>query len=338
MPFGDGAEQVDNLYARLGGTGDNFCFAGHMDVVPEGNAAHWTTSPFGGAVADGHLLGRGAADMKGAIAAFVAAAAAFAGQAGAAHCSVSLLITGDEEGPAINGSRRLVDWLRDKGEALDAALVGEPTSARRLGDTIKIGRRGSVNCRLRVRGAQGHVAYPERADNPLPGLVARLSRLLGAEIDRGNDYFGPSGLALTSIDVGNRAHNVTPAEGTAKFNIRFNNDHTGDDIIAWLHDRLSAVDGPYDLEAIVTGEAFLSPPGRLTGALEGAIKDVCSIAPVYNTTGGTSDARFIRELCPVAELGLVGTSMHKVDESAPLDDIRRLADIYLGTLRRYFGA
>ncbi len=337
LVFGEpGTADVDNLYARIGHSGPNFCFAGHIDVVPVGDEAAWTVDPFGAEIRDGVLHGRGASDMKGAIAAFVAAAERCLGEAdGALPGSISLLITGDEEGPAINGTRKVLEWLADRGERLDACLVGEPTNPTRLGEMIKIGRRGSLNCRLTVIGAQGHVAYPERADNPVPGMIALLGAIAGAELDGGTEFFDPSNLEVTSIDVGNSSHNVIPASAEAKFNIRFNDLHDRDSLIAWLDGKLSAIGVAYRLDTHMTGAAFQSPPGDLADIVRGAARDVLGIEPEFSTSGGTSDARYIKDVCPVVEFGLTGHSIHRLDEHVRLADLEALAAVYQEVLARF---
>ena len=328
---------IDNLYARIGTRSPHFCFAGHTDVVPVGDVAGWTHDPFAAEVADGMLYGRGAVDMKGAIACFVAAASRHLARSGGAPAgSISLLITGDEEGPAVNGTLRVVEWLQDRGEKLDACLVGEPTNPERLGDMVKIGRRGTLNGWLTVKGTQGHTAYPQLADNPLPRLVAMLARLATAELDKGTPHFQPSNLQLTSIDVGNPATNVIPAVGCASFNIRFNDLHTGKSLTAWLHRELDAVGGDYELKVTVPGEAFLTPPGRMSEVLAGAIERTLRVKPELSTTGGTSDARYIRALCPVAEFGLLSRTMHKTDECVALADLEALTDVYESVLDGFF--
>ena len=336
LPFEEsGTARVDNLYARRGEAAPNFCFAGHTDVVPTGDRRVWTREPFAAQVEDGVLYGRGASDMKGAIAAFVAAVARF-GAAGTGTGSISLLITGDEEGPAVNGTRRVLDWLGDQGETLDVCLVGEPTNPEEVGEMVKIGRRGSLNGRLRVTGRQGHVAYPMLADNPLPRLVALLDALLALTLDAGTDHFQPSRLELTSIDVGNQATNVIPGAATARFNVRFNDLHTGASLERIIRVCLDALGEPYELATEVSGEAFLTPPGPLSTIVADSVAAVTGRTPALSTTGGTSDARFIKDYCPVAEFGLLSRTMHRTDECVPVEAIERLADIYLGILQRYF--
>ncbi len=332
-----GTDPVDNLYARLGTGSPNFCFAGHTDVVPVGDSAAWTVDPFGAEIINGKLYGRGTSDMKGAIAAFTSAVKSFLDRNGVPEGSISLLITGDEEGPSINGTRKVLDWMQANGEVIDACLVGEPTNPRVLGDMMKIGRRGSVTATLTAYGAQGHVAYPHLADNPLPRLTKALSMLADSPLDEGTPHFQPSTLAITTIDVGNPASNVIPAKGTAKFNIRFNDLHTPKSLEAHIRDVLEEVGGTWDLKMAVSGEAFLTPPGALVATVAGAVTAVTGKTPELSTSGGTSDARFIKNFCPVVEFGLVGQTMHKVDEHVDVADIRTLAAIYDRVLADFFG-
>jgi succinyl-diaminopimelate desuccinylase len=334
----DGTPDVENLYARLGDGAPNFCFAGHTDVVPLGNPDAWSVDPFGGDVIDGVLYGRGATDMKSAVAAFVEAARRFLEtNGGAFDGSISLLITGDEEGPAINGTRKVLDWMAENGETIDVCLVGEPTNPTALGDMIKIGRRGSLSGTLTVTGVQGHTAYPHLADNPLPRLVKMLDAMASTPLDEGTDHFQPSNLQLTTVDVGNPATNVIPAQASAGFNIRFNDLHTGASLTEWLHEQCKAVGGDYDLKIHISGEAFLTPPGSFSELLARTVTDVTGRTPELSTSGGTSDARFIKDFCPVAEFGLVGQTMHKVDERIAVADIDALTDIYAAILDGYFG-
>lgn len=332
-----GTDPVDNLYARLGTGSPNFCFAGHTDVVPVGDAAAWTVDPFAAEIINGKLYGRGTSDMKGAIAAFTSAVKSFLDRNGTPDGSISLLITGDEEGPSINGTRKVLDWMQANGEVIDACLVGEPTNPRVMGDMMKIGRRGSVTATLTAYGAQGHVAYPHLADNPLPRLTKALSMLADSPLDEGTPHFQPSTLAITTIDVGNPASNVIPAKGTAKFNIRFNDLHTPKSLEAHIRDVLEEVGGTWDLKMAVSGEAFLTPPGALVATVAGAVTAVTGKTPELSTSGGTSDARFIKNFCPVVEFGLVGQTMHKVDEHVDVADIRTLAAIYDRVLADFFG-
>ncbi len=336
-PNGEPTEPIANLYARCGSRRPNLCFAGHTDVVPAGPEEAWSFAPFAAAVRDGALCGRGAVDMKGAIAAFVAAAERFlAARGGDFGGSLSLLITGDEEGVAVNGTRKVLDWLRRRGEALDACVVGEPTSAAALGDMIKIGRRGSMTGRLAVEGVEGHVAYPHLVDNAAHRLVAMLAALTQAPLDHGSEHFQPSSLQVTTIDIGNKATNVVPGLARATFNIRFNDLWTSDKLKGWVAERLAAVGGKHRLAWEVSGELFLVPPGRVSDCLGAAIAAVTGRRPELSTTGGTSDARFIQAHCPVAEFGLVGLTMHKTDERVEIADITRLAAIYEAFLERFF--
>lgn len=331
-----GTPDVRNLYARLGTEGPTFCFAGHTDVVPVGQG--WTRDPFGGEVHDGVLYGRGANDMKAAIAAFVAAVARRLAD-GPVAGSIALLITGDEEGPAINGTRKVLEWMRETGETIDVCVVGEPTNPKALGDMIKIGRRGSLNGRLTVYGSQGHVAYPHLADNPIPRLMTLLGALTAQPLDQGTDHFQPSNLEVTTIDVGNTATNVIPGVATAAFNIRFNDLHSGESLSRWLRDTLTAtgVDPAlWDLSIAVSGESFLTPPGELSDLLVEATRAVTGRAPELSTSGGTSDARFIKDACAVAEFGLVGRTMHKADECCTLDELENLTEIYRRVLTGWF--
>jgi succinyl-diaminopimelate desuccinylase len=318
LPFGT----TPNLFARRGDAGPHLCFAGHTDVVPAGQAG-WTTDPFGGDVIDGTLFGRGACDMKGAIAAFVAAIPDTAGPG-----SISLLITGDEEGPAQDGTVRVLDWMAANGHIPDFCLVGEPTNPEHLGEVVKIGRRGSINARITIHGTQGHVAYPHKADNPLHRLVRILDALTAAPLDAGSTWFEPSTLQLTSIDVGNTATNVIPATATAMLNIRFNDHHTGADLEAWLRAAIARYADRFDLTATISGESFLTKPGPMVDALQAAIAQACGRTPRLDTGGGTSDARFITRYCPVAEFGLVGATMHQVNERVPVAELHALTDAY----------
>ncbi|HEU0216468.1 MAG TPA: succinyl-diaminopimelate desuccinylase [Stellaceae bacterium] len=334
----EGTDPIVNLYARRGSGSPNLCFAGHTDVVPVGAADAWSFEPFSAVLKDGVLCGRGAVDMKGAIAAFAAAAEQFLARRGGNFAgSISFLITGDEEGVAINGTRKVLEWLKARGEIIDACVVGEPTSATQLGDMIKIGRRGSITGRLSVEGVQGHVAYPHLADNAAHRLVALLAGLTSRALDDGTEHFQKSGLQVTTIDIGNPATNVIPGTAKAVFNIRFNDIWSSDKLKAWIKEALDAVDTNYRLTWEVSGESFLVPPGKVSDCLTGAIYDVTGLTPELSTTGGTSDARFIHAYCPVAEFGLVGQTMHKVDERVELGDITRLVAIYGGFLDRFFG-
>ncbi len=334
-----GHAPIDNLYARLGDGRPHLCFAGHTDVVPPGDSALWSDDPFSGALRDGMLWGRGAADMKGAIACFVAAVARdIAARGGPPPGSVSLLITGDEEADAVDGTVRMLDALADRGEAIDACVVGEPTNPEAIGDAIKVGRRGSLNAHLTVHGDQGHTAYPHLADNPAHRIIAALGALTAAPLDEGSEHFGPSTLAVTSIDIGNPATNVIPAQAEARFNIRFNDRHSGDSLKAHLHTVCAAHAPRYDLEVKVSGESFLSPPDAIADLLADATEEVTGRRPALDTGGGTSDARFIQAHCPVAEFGLVGQTMHAADERVSVADMESLTQVYAALLRRYFAA
>ena len=333
---------VNNLYAKFGHSSPNFCFAGHTDVVPVGDLEAWTVDPFGAEIKKGMLCGRGASDMKTAIACFVAAVSRFIDtRDNNFKGSISLLITGDEEGPAINGTKKLLEWITEKGDVLDACLVGEPTNPNELGDMIKIGRRGSLNGYLTVSGTQGHTAYPHLADNPIHLIVKMLETITSKELDQGTDHFQASTIQVSTIDVDNPATNVIPAKARATFNVRFNDLHKATDIERWLREGFDTVtkqtDGSYDLITKVSGEAFLSPPGQLSAVLSGAVTEVTGRTPVLSTSGGTSDARFIKNYCPVAEFGMVGATMHKIDESVKLVDLEALTAIYTTTLKNYFG-
>lgn len=332
-----GAAAVDNLYARLGAKAPNFCFAGHSDVVPAGDPDGWTVDPFGAEVIDGALYGRGASDMKGAIASFVSALARFLEERGGEfEGSISLLITGDEEDLAINGTAKVLEWLKGRGETLDACLVGEPTNPSRLGETIKIGRRGSLVGRLTVHGTQGHSAYPQLADNPIPRLLGMLGEITAKALDGGTEHFEPSSLEITTIDADNPAFNVIPARVSCAFNIRFNDLHSSESLTEWLRESFDEVGGRYDLEVHVTGGAFLCPPGDLSALISKAVEKTMGMTPELSTSGGTSDARFIHHACPVAEFGLTSETVHKADERVALGDLRALADIYKAVLDDYF--
>jgi len=332
-----GTAPVLNLYARLGQSGRNFCFAGHTDVVPPGDTAAWTLDPFSGAVKDGKLYGRGAADMKGAIAAMASACAAFLEARGPGFGgSISFLVTGDEEADAVNGTRKLLDWLAARGERLDACVVGEPTSADCLGDMVKIGRRGSLNAVLTVHGAQGHTAYPHLADNAAHRLVAMLHAVTTTPLDRGNAHFEASSLAVSTIDIGNPTTNVIPATARAVFNVRYNDQWSSASVERWLRERLDAAGGRYELRIKVSGESFLVPPGEVSDTLSAAIERVLGRRPALSTTGGTSDARFIHRFCPCAEFGLPNFTAHKVDECIAIADLAALAAIYRTALELYF--
>ena len=332
-----GTPDVDNLYARLGDRGPNFCFAGHSDVVPPGDRDEWGEDPFSGVVIDGKLFGRGSADMKSAIASFISAVQRYKSNVGKEiPGSISLLITGDEEGPAINGTIKVLDWMSKNNELIDACIVGEPTNPDHLGQMIKIGRRGSFTGWLTVTGVQGHTAYPHLAENPLSKLVKMLEPLAEEQLDQGTEYFPPTTVAISSIDTGNSATNVIPQKVTASFNIRFNDSRTAEDIEEWLRGHFDSVGGSYQLETACSSNAFITEPGALSEDLISAIKDVVGSSPEMSTTGGTSDARFIRKYCPVVEFGIVGKTMHKINEHVEIKDVELLTDIYTELLDRFF--
>jgi len=331
LPFDEpGTEPVYNLYARRDGAAPNLCFAGHTDVVPPGDPAAWSVDPFAGALVGDDLIGRGAVDMKGAIAAWVAAVSRLPRDAGA----LSLLITGDEEGPSVNGTRKMLEWLEGQGERLGVCVVGEPTSGERLGDTVKIGRRGSLNAWITVHGTQGHSAYPQYADNPIHRLARALTALTDAPMDGGSAHFEPTSLQVTSVDVGNPATNVIPAQATAQLNVRFNDLWDGAAVEGWIRERVAASCPRHEIAVRVSGESFLSAPGPLSDALAQACERVLGFAPELGTGGGTSDARFIKDACPVAELGLRNATAHQVDERVPAAELRAIADVYEAAARR----
>ncbi|MCX7338903.1 MAG: succinyl-diaminopimelate desuccinylase [Alphaproteobacteria bacterium] len=338
LPFGD----TDNLYALLGTDEPHLCFLGHTDVVPTGPLDRWTFDPFSGAIKDGHIYGRGAVDMKGGIAAFVAAISRVIQDADFSG-SISILLTSDEEGPATNGTTRVVDWLKEKQEIITACIVGEPTSVTALGDTAKIGRRGSLNTIVTVSGKQGHVAYPHLAANPIPALIRYLHQLLSVPLDHGTDAFSPTNLEITSVDVGNPTTNMIPGSASARFNIRFNPLHTGESLKAHLNDVLDGIKADdknalnWQLETRVSGEAFLCDHPPLHQLVKDAVGAVTGLTPDLNTTGGTSDARFMREICPCIEIGLKNATAHHVDERVAIEDLEQLTRVYEEILRN-FGA
>lgn len=333
-------EEVTNLYARIGTQGPNFCFAGHTDVVPPGDAKLWKHNPFSATIEGGTLYGRGAVDMKSAVACFAAAAARFLAQ-GKPFGSISLLITGDEEGPTnANGTKRMLGWLKDLGESISHCVVGEPTATAVTGDMLKIGRRGTMNSKLVVTGVQGHTAYPHQANNPIPAMATLVSRLAGWKLDDGTDHFDPSNIAFTTLDVGNSASNVIPAEVRAAFNIRFNDRHKSADLIAHIKSEIANVEREFGVQVAfthnVSGEPFLTQPGTFTKLLSDVTAEVTGRAPELSTTGGTSDARYIKDYCPVVELGLPGGTMHKANECVPVAEIEKLTVLYERILAAYF--
>ena len=331
---------VKNLYARLGNKSPNFCYAGHLDVVPAGNLKDWTVNPFKPSIKNGHLIGRGANDMKSSIAAFVTAVSKFIQKNKKFNGSISLLITGDEEGVAINGTKKVVEYLKKKKEKINFCLVGEPTNPNKLGEMIKIGRRGSITGKLIVIGVQGHVAYPNRANNPSTALVQILKELKGIKFDKGTKDFQPTNLEITKINIDNSADNVIPGLAYASFNIRFNNKHSSNMLKSKINKIVKKIcnknKSKYKIEYNVSGEAFLTSPNDTTYMIQNIIKKITKIKPRLSTTGGTSDARFIRKISPCLEFGLVGKTMHKVDEVVALKDLKKLTLIYSNILENYF--
>ena len=334
------SKPVKNIYARLGNKGPNFCYAGHLDVVPAGNLKDWTVNPFKPSVKKGYLIGRGANDMKSSIAAFVSAVSNFVTNKRDFNGSISLLITGDEEGVAINGTKKVVEYLKKKKEKIDFCLVGEPTNPNKLGEMMKIGRRGSMTGRLSIIGIQGHVAYPNRANNPSTALVQILKELKEIKFDNGTKDFQPTNLEITKINIDNFVDNVIPGLANAKFNIRFNNKHSSNSIkkkISKIIKNISKKNkSRFKIDYSVSGEAFLTKPNNTTYMIQDIIKKITKIKPKLSTTGGTSDARFIRKIAPCLEFGLVGKTMHKVDEAVSLSDLKKLTLIYSTILKNYF--
>ena len=333
LPFEqEGHARIDNLFARRGGDGPHLCFAGHTDVVPPGDPADWRFGPFSGQIADDAVWGRGAADMKGAIAAFIAAI----GRAGdGLRGSVSLLITGDEEAEAVNGTAKVLAWMCQAGHRPDACVVGEPTNPEALGDAIKIGRRGSLNAWITVTGRQGHTAYPYAADNAANRMVRGLAALVAQPLDAGSAHFEPSNLEIATVDVGNPATNVIPARATATVNIRFNDHHSGDGLIAWLQQTFQKAAGPAEFRFRISAESFLTPPGPLPDLVTDAVTATAGRRPALSTSGGTSDARFIKDVCPVVEYGAVNRTIHQVNEHARCADLAGLTDTYTTIISRF---
>ena len=334
------SKPVKNLYARLGNKSPNFCYAGHLDVVPAGNLKDWTVNPFKPSIKKGHLIGRGANDMKSSIAAFVSAISNFIENYSNFSGSISLLITGDEEGAAINGTKKVVEYLKKRKEKIDFCLVGEPTNPSKLGEMVKIGRRGSMNGRLTITGMQGHVAYPHRANNPSTALVQILKLIKDIKFDQGTKDFQPTNLEITKININNTADNVIPGVATATFNIRFNNKHSSSSLKKKINKVIKKISAKnkskYKIEYSVSGEAFLTNPNKTTFMIQDVIRKITKIKPKLSTTGGTSDARFIRKIAPCLEFGLVGKTMHKVDEAVSLSDLKKLTLIYSNILKNYF--
>ncbi len=339
----EGTPDVDNLFARVGTDAPHLCFAGHTDVVPPGNVSDWTHPPFDAAVDDGWLHGRGAADMKGDIACFAAAAFGFLekrGETGAG--SISFLITGDEEGPAINGTRKVLEWMAQNGHTPDHCLVGEPSCSEQLGDTLRIGRRGSLNGEITVSGVQGHTAYPHLANNPLPGLLGILDAYLAEPLDDGTAHFVPSNLQITAVETGNEARNIIPAEARARFNVRFNPTHTAESLMETLRRKaekaIEASGLALQIDFLPPSHSFVTEPGPLVEIMVDAIRDQTGVDPELSTGGGTSDARFVKDYCPVIEFGLVNKTIHAVDERVEISDLDRLTAIYGTFIERYFKA
>jgi succinyl-diaminopimelate desuccinylase len=336
-----GAADIDNLYARIGTQAPHITFAGHTDVVPAGDETKWTHGAFAGDVKDGILYGRGAVDMKGGIACSVAAVLDYlAANGGKPKGSISFLITGDEEDIAVNGTIKLLQWAAARGEKFDHCVLGEPSNVNEIGDTIKAGRRGSQSGTIIVDGVQGHVAYPHRASNPVPDIAAIIAAVSGDPLDNGTEHFQPSNLEFTSVDVGNPAWNVIPAQARARFNIRYNDRHTRESLRALIEERVTKASGNRIKAHVIwepsNSDAFLTQPGPFTELVSAAVEDVTGRRPELNTGGGTSDARFITHYCPVLEFGLVGQTMHQIDERTPVADLEKLTKIYRGVLDRYF--
>jgi len=331
---------VKNLYAKLGNSEPNFCYAGHVDVVPPGNINDWTINPFKPSIKNGHLIGRGANDMKSSIAAFVSAVSIYLSKKKKFNGSISLLITGDEEGDAVNGTKKVVDYLIKKKEKINFCIVGEPTNPNKLGEMIKIGRRGSLTGKITIKGIQGHVAYPDRANNPSTTIVKILNELKNIKFDKGTKNFQPTNLEVTNININNKVDNVIPQIAEANFNIRFNNKHSSKSIQKKLNKIFKRISkknkSKYKIEYRVSGEAFLTKPNSTTYMIKDIIKKITKINPKLSTTGGTSDARFIKKISPCLEFGLVGKTMHKIDEAVSLKDLKNLTKIYHNILQNYF--
>lgn len=330
---------ICNLYARWGNAGRNLCFAGHTDVVPTGDPELWTYPPFSAAIADDRIWGRGACDMKSGVAAFVSAVISYAQNSTNKNGSLSLLITGDEEADAEFGTRAVIEWLKVRGEKIDHCIVGEPTSVESVGDTIKIGRRGSFTGYLTVTGQQGHVAYPDKAANPLPALVKLCDQLASKQLDEGTPHFAPSTLALTTIDVGNTVTNIIPAKATATFNIRFNDLHTSATLLDWVQEEIKAVETKgiqIDLRPVASSESFLTPETDFTKLVQEVVERQTGLCPKLDTGGGTSDARFMTHVCPTLELGLLSATLHQINENVCVNDIYTLKGIYSALIEDYF--
>ena len=338
----DGTPDVDNLFARFGTASPHLCFAGHTDVVPSGDETLWTHPPFAAEIADGKVYGRGATDMKGSVAAFAHAALDYAKQKGVKPGSISFLITGDEEGPAINGTVKVLQWMKENGHIPDHCLVGEPSCVDKLGDTIKIGRRGSLSFTVTVDGKAAHAAYPHKGDNPVPKLARFVDRVATLKLDDGNEHYDPSTLAVTSFDVGNPATNVIPSKATAKFNIRFSNDHSATSLKALIEAQADAVKselgGTWSIAATEGADAFMTQPGAFVGLVQDAVAAETGLVPKLSTSGGTSDARFVKNYCPVLEFGPTNATIHQTDENIDIEELKATSRIYARIIEAYFSA
>ena len=332
----EGTASIKNLWSKMGSKGPTICFAGHTDVVPTGNIDEWSSDPFDANEVNDKIIGRGAADMKGSIASFISATSRFVKEHPDFPGSIGFIITGDEEGCAINGTKKILTWMKSNNISFDDCLVGEPTNPNSLGEMIKIGRRGSVNGVITVKGVQGHVAYPHLADNPIPKLIKILENLINQKLDDGTEHFQPSNIEITSIDIGNKATNVIPKEASANFNIRYNDIFDREKIEEEVQNRIRSLNYDYSIKFEHSGDSFLTSPGKLTKNLSKIIEDQTGNTPELSTSGGTSDARFIKDYGNVVEFGLIGATMHKVDESASIKDIKNLTEIYYQLLKKYF--
>ena len=332
----EGTASIKNLWSKMGSKGPTICFAGHTDVVPTGNIDEWSSDPFDANEVNDKIIGRGAADMKGSIASFISATNRFVKEYPDFPGSIGFIITGDEEGCAINGTKKILTWMKSNNISFDDCLVGEPTNPNSLGEMIKIGRRGSVNGVITVKGVQGHVAYPHLADNPIPKLIKILENLINKKLDDGTEHFQPSNIEITSIDIGNTATNVIPKEALANFNIRYNDIFDREKIEEEVQNRIRSLNYDYSIKFEHSGDSFLTSPGKLTKNLSKIIEDQTGNTPELSTSGGTSDARFIKDYGNVVEFGLIGATMHKVDESASIKDIKNLTEIYYQLLKKYF--
>ena len=332
----EGTASIKNLWSKMGSKGPTICFAGHTDVVPTGNIDEWSSDPFDANEVNDKIIGRGAADMKGSIASFISATNRFVKEYPDFPGSIGFIITGDEEGCAINGTKKILTWMKSNNISFDDCIVGEPTNPNSLGEMIKIGRRGSVNGVITVKGVQGHVAYPHLADNPIPKLIKILENLINQKLDDGTEHFQPSNIEITSIDIGNTATNVIPKEASANFNIRYNDIFDREKIEEEVHNRIRSLNYDYSIKFEHSGDSFLTSPGKLTKNLSKIIEDQTGNTPELSTSGGTSDARFIKDYGNVVEFGLIGATMHKVDESASIKDIKNLTEIYYQLLKKYF--